>query len=323
MARRSRVRLHFDTDIGGDVDDLCALAMLLGWPGVELTGITTVAEGGGRRAGYARRALELGGRPDVPVAAGVDVASGRFRFAPGYPPEEVYWGGPVDPSPGPVERAIDLLRRSIDLGAVIVPSGPYTNLAELETRYPGSLASARLVLMGGRVFPPREGFPPSGVEEDFNVQFDIAAAETVLARSTPTLVPLSVTVETALRRAYLPTLRRAGPLGALLARQAEAQARDERTEERWGQTCSGLPDDTLAFLHDPLACAIALGWRRGVRIESLPLAWGRRDGWLHEWVEPGGRLINVVLTVAGPAFGAAWLRAVRRLSAPSRATKTT
>ena len=34
------MRVHLDTDIGGDVDDLCALAMLLGWPGVEVTGIT-------------------------------------------------------------------------------------------------------------------------------------------------------------------------------------------------------------------------------------------------------------------------------------------
>jgi inosine-uridine nucleoside N-ribohydrolase len=30
-----------DTDIGGDIDDLCALVMLLRWPGVELTGIAT------------------------------------------------------------------------------------------------------------------------------------------------------------------------------------------------------------------------------------------------------------------------------------------
>jgi hypothetical protein len=26
--------VHLDTDIGGDIDDLCALAMLLRWPGV-------------------------------------------------------------------------------------------------------------------------------------------------------------------------------------------------------------------------------------------------------------------------------------------------
>jgi hypothetical protein len=44
------VRIHLDTDLGGDTDDACALAMLLGWPDVEITGITTVADPGGRRA---------------------------------------------------------------------------------------------------------------------------------------------------------------------------------------------------------------------------------------------------------------------------------
>ena len=65
--------IHFDTDIGGDIDDLDALALLLRRPGVELVGVTTVAENGGRRAGYARYALGLAGRSDVPVAAGADV----------------------------------------------------------------------------------------------------------------------------------------------------------------------------------------------------------------------------------------------------------
>jgi len=37
-------RLHLDTDLGGEIDDLCALAMLLGWPGVELLAMTTVAD---------------------------------------------------------------------------------------------------------------------------------------------------------------------------------------------------------------------------------------------------------------------------------------
>ena len=49
------VKLHLDTDLGGDIDDLCALAMLLKWEGLEITGISTVAEENGRRAGYTRR----------------------------------------------------------------------------------------------------------------------------------------------------------------------------------------------------------------------------------------------------------------------------
>ena len=48
----SRKRIHLDTDLGSDTDDLCALTMLLGWPDVELIGMTTSAERQGLRAGF-------------------------------------------------------------------------------------------------------------------------------------------------------------------------------------------------------------------------------------------------------------------------------
>ena len=60
---------------------------------------------------------------------------------------------------------------------------------------------------------------------DYNVQVDVQSAHYVIQRSSPTLVSLSVTVETSLRRAYLATLRRSGPLSELIARQAEAFAK--------------------------------------------------------------------------------------------------
>jgi inosine-uridine nucleoside N-ribohydrolase len=56
------VRLHLDTDFAGDTDDSAALAMLLGWPGAEVVGVTTAADPGGWRAGYVHRLLELAGR---------------------------------------------------------------------------------------------------------------------------------------------------------------------------------------------------------------------------------------------------------------------
>ncbi|HEY3290035.1 MAG TPA: nucleoside hydrolase [Anaerolineae bacterium] len=69
-------RVHLDTDIGGDIDDLCALAMLLKWPGARITGITTVADDAGRRHGYVRHVLAQAGREDIPSAAGADVSRG-------------------------------------------------------------------------------------------------------------------------------------------------------------------------------------------------------------------------------------------------------
>ncbi len=292
-------RLHLDTDLGGDIDDLCALAMLLRWPEVDLLAVTTNSDDRGRRAGYARYVLDLAGRADVAVAAGADVALGCYRVQPGLPDEAAYWPEPIPPVPTALEEALALLERSIAQGATLVAIGAFTNLANL-------------FLMGGYVFPPRPGFPQWGCNMDWNVQVDVRSASLVLERSAPTLVPLSVTVETALRRAYLPRLQRAGPLGQLIARQAEAFAREERMEERFGRTCPGLPADIINFLHDPLACAIALGWDEGVEVQTIPLKLAIEDGWLRQRIDEGGRPTRVVTRVDGERFSEFWLDVVTR-----------
>ncbi len=305
-----QLRIHLDTDLGGDIDDLCALAMVLRWPGVEITGITTTAELEGKRAGYVRHVLGLVGREDVPVAAGADVSLGRLRYEQNLLDEGRYWGAPIAPAPGPLERALALLEAAVEQGATLIAIGPFTNLHLLEERHPGILAGVPLVLMGGYVYPPREGFPQWGNDSDYNVQADARAAQYVMEHSSPTLVPLTVSVETALRRAYLPRLRKAGPLGQLLAAQAEAFAVDEGMEEKYGRTCPALPTDTINFQHDPLACAIALGWSEGVEMRETPLRVQMKDGWLHEVEDPTGRPLRLVTRVDGGRFSQFWLETI-------------
>ena len=210
----------------------------------------------------------------------------------------------------PPEEAIALLKKSIEEGATIVGIGPFTNLRLLAKEFPGILKEANLFLMGGYVYPVRPGFPNWKNEFDFNVQVDIKSAKYVLEHSNPTLVPLSVTAETALRRAYLPKLRIAGALGQLLALQAEVFAADEKMETKYGSTCERLPSDIINFLHDPLACAIALGWDQGVEIAEVPLAFEEKDGWLHERIDSRGQSTRVVTKIDGPRFGEFWLHRI-------------
>lgn len=142
-------RIHLDTDLGGR-------ALLRLRQEVEITGITTVAEANGRRAGYARAALEMAGQKDVPVTAGADVAQGFYRYA--------------------------------------------------ELGYPD--------------------------------------------------------------------------------------------------------DDIVNFLHDPLACAIALGWDEGVEIAEAPLVIEEKEGWLAERIAPAGKPMRVVTKADGPAFSEFWVDAM-------------
>ena len=127
-------RVHLDTDIAGDTDDLCALVMLLGAPDTELVGVTTVADGDGRRAGYATFVLNLVGCAHVPVVAGADRSlSGRSMGE--LEDHRTYWGD-ADVRPCPGGSASDVLADAVRTGATIVAIGPLTNVAELERNQP-------------------------------------------------------------------------------------------------------------------------------------------------------------------------------------------
>jgi purine nucleosidase len=305
------MRIHLDTDLGGDTDDACALAMLLGWPEVEITGITTVADPGGRRAAYVAHLLRLAGRDDIPLAAGAEVSATTLGRADPVD-DERHWPPSVTPRPAPPGAALDLLERSLDTGATLVAIGPYTNLALLEISRIGSLRRQPVVVMGGWVDPPAPGLPRWGPEMDFNVQWDTRAAEVVAATARLTMVTLPATLSAHLRRADLPRLRAAGPLGQLLARQSEAHAETYQME-KLGRDNTGLPDDLLNFQYDPVACAVALGWS-GATVEDIRVRPLRMDDVLSFQPHSEGRSTRVVLDVDGAAFRETWLSAVEAAS---------
>jgi purine nucleosidase len=301
-------RIHFDTDLGSDTDDLCALAMLLGWEGCELAGITTSTDPGGIRAGYTEYALRLTGRSDVLVRAGAEGSLGGLSVPLQFPD---YWPEPIEPRPSRAGEALELLEANAEAGVTIVAVGPYTNLALLECARPGLLASSEVVVMGGHVTTPRTGLPQWGVHDDFNVQQDRLAASIVLERCRPVVVPLAVAIEVYLRGRHLDRLRDSGPLGRLLADQAERHARDNgRTE--LGVDFPLLPNDLLNFHYDPLACAVALGWD-GVTIEEIATQLELRSNRLLLRIRPGYPTLPVATGVDGARFEEEWLRAVERV----------
>ena len=142
------IRVHLDTDLGGDIDDICALAFLLRSPEVEVTGITIAGDTNGKRCGYTRYALKVAGRSEIPVAAGADTAQGYYRHELGLPDEKRYWPEPIPSSPNPPEEAIRLLKNSIDQGALVIGIGPYTNLCLLERQYPGNFEAHKTLSHG-------------------------------------------------------------------------------------------------------------------------------------------------------------------------------
>jgi purine nucleosidase len=302
------LRVHLDTDFGGDTDDACALAMLLGWPGVEVVGITTTIDPGGVRAGYVAHCLQLVGREDIPLAAGSEVSLTTGKIADPQPANDRYWPSRSAPRPSRMQHALDLLEENLANGATVVGMGPYTNFALLEEARPGTLDDAPIVVMGGWVESPERGLPPWGPDMDFNVQWDTQAAEVLAAHADLTLATLSATMKAHLRAADLVRLRASGPLGELLARQGESHAEDDGLAEL-GPKYPGLPDDLLNFHYDPVACAVALGWP-GAVVEEMRLKTVMDGQVLRFEPSEDGRLTRVVVDVDGDGFREVWLSAV-------------
>ncbi len=285
--------------------------MLTGWPDVEIVGITTTIDPGGRRAGFVARCLELAGCADIPVVGGAQVSMTTGQFPGTIPDDGRYWDAPVTARPTRPGEALTLLRASVETGATIVAIGPYTNLADLEIERPGSLGQVPVVLMGGFVHATDPGLPPWGPDIDWNVQCDPHAAEVVFAGATDlTLVTIPAVCKAHLRRSHLARLRAAGPLGALLARQAEAYAFDNDITEL-ARAHTGLPDDLLNFQYDAVACAVAAGWS-GATIEQIGLSAVLDDGVLRFEPDRHGRPTRVVVDIDADDFTTRWFEAIER-----------
>jgi inosine-uridine nucleoside N-ribohydrolase len=294
-------RVHLDTDFGGDPDDACALALLLGADEVELTGITTNLDVGGERAGCVAHYLQLAGRTDIPVVAGADASLTTLCTYASTFGDSRYWPEPVVPLPSAAGAALDALHANIERGATIVAIGAFTNLALLERARPGTLRDVPVVAMAGWL-PDQsaDGHPEWGPEMDWNVQCDTRAAR-IMFEAAPelTLVTLPAAAHAQLRVEQLPALRDAGPVGALLATQSELHARD-----------NDFAGDLVNFHWDPVTAAIALDWPVA-EAATVPLTAELRDELLVFRPAANGRPTRVVTQVDAGAFDDRWLSAVR------------
>ena len=307
------IRLHVDTDFAGDPDDACALAMLLGWPDVEVLAITTNLDGGGRRAGCARHLLRLAGADDIPVVAGAEGPLGtgeRFESTWGDP---AYWPESVAAQPAAAGAAVDALEASIDGGATVLAIGALTNLAELVRRRPGRLRGVPVVVMGGWLGELGPGWPRWGPEMDFNLQCDGEAAAIVAGSGAAlTWVDPSVAIAASLTTSQLPRLRRSGPVGELLARQSERHG-EEHGMGALGVAHAELPDDLVNFHWDPVAAATAVGWP-GVRVEERAVEVTRPDGRIRLREAEGAPTCHLVVGIDAVSFGDRWLESVEAIS---------
>jgi inosine-uridine nucleoside N-ribohydrolase len=183
------VPLVLDTDIGSDIDDAFALALLLASPEVELRAVTTVGKDTQVRALLTCPFLIMTGRRHVPVAAGAGPQPDRPITGqyPYYYHPDVLFHRTTQPVK---ESAVELLYAQLKAqpGQVtLLATGPLTNIARLlEERPDCKHWIKRIVLTSGALKSGLDGKP--GAVADANIKADVKAARAVFASAVSLVV---------------------------------------------------------------------------------------------------------------------------------------
>jgi len=190
-----KTKIILDTDIGDDVDDALALALICASPELELLGVTTVFGNVEARARQAQTILQIGKLGNIPVSAGCSatMASRQGKGAPkpdaakipsqakaSYPDAKL---PPID-----LRHGIDFLIQTIMSGngdIVPVTIGAMTNMAMAIVKEPRIAKKLpRIVSMAAEFQKPMA---------EWNIRCDPEAAALVFASGIPIdVIPFAV-----------------------------------------------------------------------------------------------------------------------------------
>jgi purine nucleosidase len=271
-----------DTDIGDDIDDALALALLLCSPEVSVVGISTVFGDTYLRARLAAYLLQVYGYSSIPVAAGQAMPL-LFRHSPSGVCQASVLPTDFVPSINPLTGPELLIQIAHQYPGqlTLLCLGPLTNIA-LALRQEPQLSSLlrQVFFMGGT---SQLWWP------DWNVRSDAEAARLLLEAQLPiTMIGLNVTASCHLQRSDMKQLNEAKDsrlqlLSCLVAAWQENQP--------WWRS-------RLPYLHDPFVVA-ALCAPQFFRFAPLPvrvLAQGPLVGWtIPRWLS--GPTVRAALSV--------------------------
>lgn len=185
-AKSVPAKIIFDTDIGDDIDDAYALALLLQSPEVKILGITTAFGDTHLRARLVSRLLKETGHSEVPIFAGPKTVS-KTIFS------QAQWAAqsPAREYPDAIGFIVDTIRKYPG-EVTLVSVAPLTNVGALIAKDPETFRKLkRVVIMGGSV---NRGYGNHGPDPEWNILCDIPAAQALFTSGVPLYVmPLDST----------------------------------------------------------------------------------------------------------------------------------
>jgi inosine-uridine nucleoside N-ribohydrolase len=176
-----KIPVILDTDIGGDIDDTWALAMMLKSPELDVRLVVTDTGNTTYRAKIAAKMLEIAERTDIPIGIGIHLSDKTGPQAP--------WveGYDLSSYPGIVyQDGVNALISTITASKkpiTLICIGPVTNIPEALRRESNIAGNARFVGMCGciRKSPKGYGRGGGGVVPEYNVAAHPNAYQRVFA----------------------------------------------------------------------------------------------------------------------------------------------
>lgn len=163
-----KIPVIFDTDIGDDIDDTWALAMMLNSPELDVKLVVTDFGDTVSRAKIVAKYLEICGRTNIPIGIGIkqsDRTVHQALWAEEYNldnyPGKIYHDG--------VGAIIDTIMQSEE-PVTLIATGPMPNIAAALERKPAIARKARFVGMHGSIYKGYDG--SEEVCAEYNVKVD-------------------------------------------------------------------------------------------------------------------------------------------------------
>lgn len=173
----NKIPVILDTDIGTDIDDAWALAMMLKSPELDVKLVVTDTGNTTYRAKIVAKMLEVGGRTDVPIGIGIhlsDKTGGQENWVEKYD---------LSSYPGTIhEDGVDALIQTImdsPEPITLICIGPVPNIGTALEREPKIVENARFVGMHGSV---RRGYGESEkIAAEYNVVSHVPSCQKALS----------------------------------------------------------------------------------------------------------------------------------------------
>ena len=180
-----------DTDIGDDIDDAFALALVLRSPEIQILGITTDFGDTELRARLVDRYLTAVGRTNIPVAAGKPTPHDNVFTQAIYAEHE-----PARKHRDGVKFLLDQVKAHPGQ-ITLIAIGPFVNVGEAIKRDPQTFGKLkRVVVMGGSVYRGYDTADSNHTapQPEWNIARDPESAKALLAAGVPVyMMPLDST----------------------------------------------------------------------------------------------------------------------------------